>query len=409
MDLLTNNEINIITIRCGYCKVLDWFLEDFSNKIMGYLGDHLKLRIQVEKEGIKSELRLFVKCMPRDPWKSNYIKELTFFKKEYAMLSQLFLNFENQPGLGKWRPSLIYIREDLFVFEDVTETGYIMPSNVKTLSFKQLTATVEALARFHAQSFIYEEIKSKKLNRPYRIWEDFSDYLQEPDKDGGWRIIGRNSIIDFLKVHSKYKNKPNLIQDLERILPLLFDKAVNLMKPSPIYRNVVVHRDIWSNNIFLRKIETTNYHALIVDFQTVLYASPMIDLSSLIYFNTTKDFRKNNTADLINVYYETLVTELRSVKLDINNIFDKAFLTKSYEESILFGITQAAIIVPIIAISSEKREKIFSNPESSRKFSVVSRSYDFLKSAEEDEHYRDRISELFDEIVERYIYPEIYC
>ncbi|XP_059048515.1 uncharacterized protein LOC131843785 [Achroia grisella] len=408
MNLLTNNEINLIAKICGYREVVDWSIQDFSNKVMGYLGDHLKLSVQVKEEGIRSEVRLFIKCMPRDPWKSEYLKELTFFKKEYVMLSQLFKKFENQSGLKKWRPNLIYIRDDLFVFEDVTETGYSMPSHVETLTYEQLTATVQALARFHAQSYIYEEKKSEELNRPFRIWEDYGDYLKEPQKGEEWRIAGRNAVIDFLKLHSKYKKELNFIKDLEEILPLVFNKANSLITPSSTYRNVVIHRDIWSNNIFLKKIGAVNYHALIVDYQTVLYTSPMVDLSTLLYLNTTKDFRNNYTTDFINVYYNTLAEELKSVEVDINNILGKPSLIDLYEESILFAVTQASIIVPIIALFSETREKVFADPESSKRFSTDFRSDYFIEAAVESKNYRDRVSELFDEIVERYVYPKRY-
>ncbi|KAM3965233.1 uncharacterized protein ACR2FA_000620 [Aphomia sociella] len=406
MELLTNEEINLIAKQFGQCEVVNWTLQDFSNKIMGYLGDHLKLTIQVKAKGGISELFFFVKCMPKDPWKAQYIKELTFFNKESVMLSQLFSKFDNPSGYRKWRPNLLFLRENLFVFEDVKEIGYVMPSNVETMTLDQMTATVEALARFHAQSYIYEEKKSEQFNRPYRIWEDYSEYLQEPLKSDSWRVAGQNAIIDFLKIHSNYKDKPNFIKIVKASLPMLFNKAENLMKPHAIYRNAVIHRDIWSNNVFLKKKGNENYHALIIDFQTVLYAMPMADLSSLIYFNTTKIFRENYTNRLINLYYDTLAEELRNVNLDINIIYDKMSLLQSYEESKLFGITQAALIVPIIAMSGRKREIIFSNPETSRNFSIVSRSDEFLSSAKEDERYRDRISELFDEIVDRYVYSQ---
>lgn len=99
MELLSQDEIHFIAKQCGFTKVVNWNMEDFSDKIIGYLGDHLKLIMEVEANGIRSTLNLFVKCMPRfDEWKAEYLKELGFFRKEYAMLSTLFNEFENGTG-----------------------------------------------------------------------------------------------------------------------------------------------------------------------------------------------------------------------------------------------------------------------------------------------------------------------
>lgn len=99
MELLNETEINSIVKQFGLTKILKWRLEDFEDQMIGYLGDHLKLRIEAEKDGVKSELQLFVKCMPRfDKWKSEFLQESRFFYKEYVMLSRLFEDFHNGEG-----------------------------------------------------------------------------------------------------------------------------------------------------------------------------------------------------------------------------------------------------------------------------------------------------------------------
>lgn len=96
MQLLNETELNLIMTRLEYSKIRKWHLEDFEDKMIGYLGDHLKLIIEAEKDGVKREFQLFVKCMPRfDKWKCEYLQELKFFDKEYVMLSKLFQHFRN--------------------------------------------------------------------------------------------------------------------------------------------------------------------------------------------------------------------------------------------------------------------------------------------------------------------------
>lgn len=266
-----------------------------------------------------------------------------------------------------------------------------MPCHRHIMQFDALKAAVETLGRFHAQSYIFEDNTTKQLGRPYRIWENYSEYLQEPIKELEWRDTRRNAVIEFLKFYSSFRAEPNFSNHLELVIPMLYDGAMALMKPSKEYRNVVVHRDIWTNNIFLRKQENS-YHALFVDFQTVIYCSPMLDLSSLILFNTTRSNRYLYTDELINVYYNTLSEELHLEGVDIKCITDKATLIKSYKESVMFGITQAALIVPIIAMDSKRQKQIFGFPNTSKIANVVSRSELFIKIAKEDSEYRKRVT-----------------
>lgn len=99
MELLTPAEILFITKKCGFSRVLKWTFQEIADKVIGYLGDHLNLIIEAESNGSKSEVVLFVKCMPRfDKWKAEYLNEVLFFKKEYVMLTQLFKEFDNPEG-----------------------------------------------------------------------------------------------------------------------------------------------------------------------------------------------------------------------------------------------------------------------------------------------------------------------
>lgn len=100
MELLNQSEIESIVKHYGTSTIVKWYIEDYSDKLVGYLGEHLRLVITLNSNGIEKDLKLFVKCMPRNnKWKAKYLKELTFFQKEYIMLSKLFINFKDGEGI----------------------------------------------------------------------------------------------------------------------------------------------------------------------------------------------------------------------------------------------------------------------------------------------------------------------
>ncbi|XP_061716100.1 uncharacterized protein LOC133524221 [Cydia pomonella] len=401
MDLLNQEEINTIIKQYGSFKVLDFSISKYSDVFIGSLGDHFKLIVTVD-DSVQSKYKFFVKCMPKNQWVAEYLTKSNYFRREYTMLRELFVEFDRNGG-SKWRPRSVFVKENVFVFEDARELGYQMAGESQggILSYKEMQAAVIALARFHARSLIYEEKKSQELHRPYRIWEDFSELLQQsPDHD--WRNTGRNAVIEFLKVYSKRKNEPDFSKNVTELLISLFDDALNLMKPSAKYRNTVIHRDLWCNNILI-KSDNENDHALIVDFQTVLYGAPTLDLSSLIYFNTTKHFRDIYLHEMLEIYYEELSNEVkRELNIIFSTILSKDTFMESYEECVLFGMTQAAILVPITAMKVEKKEELYSTPESGHRINNVSRSKEIIDVANEDATYCSRITELFEDIVDRY-------
>ncbi|XP_011549742.3 uncharacterized protein LOC105381660 [Plutella xylostella] len=400
--MFSEEEIKVIAQKHGDFHVIDWKVVKINEPLIGYLAEHLKLIITVESNRNVSELNCFVKCVPRfDRDKAQYIVENGFFKKEYTMLNTLFKEVGGEEGPRQWRPKVLYIKPELFVFEDVTELGYTMPYYEHCLSEAEIFAAVEAVARFHAQSYIYEERKSQILKRPYRLWEDFSEYFQEPSQMA-WRHTGMKAVIDVLIIYSKHKNAPGFAKRLYETIYKLCNEAVELTKPSSTVRNAVVHRDLWTNNIFLKSDERGT-RALLIDYQTVLYCSPMLDISSLLYFNTTRSFRERFLDNILNFYYDMLSQELRQANIDVDTVFDKAALLKDYTKSILFGIIQAALIVPVGSMNMKDKLKIFDNPDTFYQINEVSRSEEIIEVASREHLYRERVLEIFDELVERFV------
>lgn len=276
--------------------------------------------------------------------------------------------------------------------------------NQEFLTYNETIAGVEAIANFHAQSYIYEEKKSKQLGRPYSIWEDYSEYLQEPASGATWRDTGRNGVIDYLKVFSKHKELPNFERNVETIITKLYEDVWTLMKPSIRYRNVVIHKDLWRNNLLVKTLADGTVHAIIVDYQTVLYCPGMLDLSSFIYFNTSKNFRNSYLGNILDHYYNLLSRELRNESIDISIVYsDKSVMLDSYEESLLFALTQSGLIVPICAMGGEKWDEIYCNPETSARINTVSRSEEFIEIARENANYETRVTDVLDEMLERYL------
>ncbi|XP_047504234.1 uncharacterized protein LOC125049149 [Pieris napi] len=403
MSLFNNDEVKIIAEKCGFKNydTLQYEIQNYSEELVGYLGEYLRLFLKVNSH----DRVLFVKCVPRyDEYKAEYLRKTGFFRKEYVLLSSLFTQFIKREGCSKWRPEVIHLKDEVFVFEDVTKIGYALSDSRKPFSYEEVVATVKAVAKFHADSLIYEYNKTQQLKRPYYIWEDYKEYLFEPVKAQAWRDTGCKGVIDILRIYSAYKDSPNF-QSVANVVTDLFNRATKSMQPSRKHRNVVVHRDVWSNNVFFKEMEDGSTHALLVDFQTAVYTIPTHDLATLLFLNTTKKFRSVFTNKMIDIYYMCLSDVLNDAGVNILDFFDKKALSKAYEDSVVFGITQAALVLPIANMPEFIKDKYCRSGND--EFDAISRSHCFIESLESDEQYRETILELFDDIVERFVLPSL--
>lgn len=101
MALFSGDDVEFIAAKCGLKSyaTLQYEIENYSEKLVGYLGEHLRMFIKVNSCGRIYEKVLFVKCMPRsDEYKATYLKKTGFFQKEYALLSSLFTQFMKREG-----------------------------------------------------------------------------------------------------------------------------------------------------------------------------------------------------------------------------------------------------------------------------------------------------------------------
>lgn len=117
MEVLNQDEINIIvnsSMNSDF-KILNWSLANYADHLIGYLGEHLKLTVEIENNNDTQELRYFVKCMPRfNNWKAQYLKKMPFFDKEFRMLSSLFTHFRHAEG--KWQVAFYTFHINVYIY-----------------------------------------------------------------------------------------------------------------------------------------------------------------------------------------------------------------------------------------------------------------------------------------------------
>lgn len=369
-----------------------------SDKPIGYLADHFILRIWKNSKSFD----FFLKALPRDVQKRcEYLEETKFFAKETELYLHLFPDLMKLSSVA-WAPKCYSALDGHYIVMENLKNYKIFPSQNLTFDYDHLIVSVKSLARFHASTLIMEKTQGLKLTGK------FSDALAEaayplspPDHV---RRRGLENAIEVLSellgLISEVRDSPRSQEIIEKF-PSTIRKIYEFTMTSKKYRNVVSHGDLWVNNMMFTYQQDKPMDCKFVDFQLARYAPPSVDLADLIYINSTRKLREQKLNEILHIYCKSLEMELKSANMSSEMISCKE-IHESFSEFALSGLINAALFGHLTLLPPTMGSNILSSSEEYDKFINQSRTKTCLKAFEET-YYRDRLSEILMEIVEKYI------
>lgn len=270
------------------------------------------------------------------------------------------------------------------------------------LDLSHIIVTIKTIAQFHASvtnCFIKRNFDTRKLCESFQGFEYFLEELAF--RDGPWLRAGVKLVAKFLKEFStKYKDEINLEENLMK----LFIQGCDVLKKKHDTLNVVIHRDLWVNNILFKYENDTPVNAIIIDFQCSVYAPPAFDLMIFLYLNTSKTFRKIYENYIFDTYFSIFSqnisdsTKQRLIEMGYN----RDYLQELGEEVRIFGLIIAMSIFPYILLDPYTARETFDDPDTFDKYQYEDRSGPVLAYARKCPYYHDKILEVCEEFYERY-------
>ena len=212
--------------------------DSFSGKIF-----HLWLTVKRDNQTVS--LSFFVKKYPEGSgFQTEYVRSVRSFYKESHLFHCILNKFDTVKG--KVFPKNYLAKPDeLLVFENLADKGFIRKHAYDTLSEDECLATLTALAKFHAASIIYEETNKKSIKDtiPDLLFESF--FVTDPKHPGFHSLcVGINATETIIDAYFNYIPKE------------VCDKAFDLMRhipekigPSKKWCNVLNHGNLWIGNI----------------------------------------------------------------------------------------------------------------------------------------------------------------
>lgn len=217
------------------CELVEYSVDSARDQPSGFLGEHKRLRVKFVRDRSGEEEICFVKKMPENvPVQREYLKRVRCFYKEIGMYRTVFPELERSAeGVEKWHPECYFFREEeLLVLEDLAQKDYSMYPERNLMDEEHILLTLEALARMHACSLIYEAGENRE-----KIPEIFSKYLFETtataekghpgNKSHEAAISAQVKLVDLMPGYS-----PQQKEVIKRELPTRMRRLFTLVKPS---------------------------------------------------------------------------------------------------------------------------------------------------------------------------------
>ncbi|PSN52863.1 hypothetical protein C0J52_14468 [Blattella germanica] len=256
-----------------------------------------------------------------------FVKEEEMYRNTIARLYDIIC--EAYPGeYEPFAPQYYHVSKDFLVMEDLTARGFRMPDAKVGLDLEQSLLVMSTLAKFHAASVILHQ-------RNPQAFDKFNVLLyQEPDlfvpygnHVSGLALTLADELANWGKEWHKYVGKL-------RYLATNFLSRAGEVATKRSGFNVLNHGDLWVHNMMFKN---GSAGIRLLDFQTVYFGSPAVDLNYFIATSPSFEVRANHMERLIEEYHKTLCNTLTALKYE-GKLITLEELQQEIDKKALFGL-----------------------------------------------------------------------
>lgn len=281
----------------------------------GLFRAYLTLR---DKQNSEKYASIFIKCIPTDTNK-DYLpglikgcrKEILVFSKVINEVNSLLESIGSFDSItAQWIGSG-EVPTHFLMIEDLSAASYQMAKKREGLDLQHSVLVMRLIAKYHAATAVI-------LEKNMIVVEDFKEctkYVSGNDR-------GLRKIISFIvpvivdNLTKRSNVPPRLIDEIRKLGETLPDTLEKLTQFKPNRFNVLIHGDLWANNLMFRYSNGEIMGVKFIDFQESFVSSPIYDVLFYIYSSLKEEVLINNFDFLIDEYYNTLCKTLNTLQYD---------------------------------------------------------------------------------------------
>ncbi|XP_011165794.1 uncharacterized protein LOC105200103 [Solenopsis invicta] len=344
-------------------QLTDWNFDDEGfTKGDSYLSTANKGKLYGIVDGSPEQevqVNIFVKSIPKNIGRRKSFRSAEFFSNEIMFYTKIvpkiakFLAEKKQEcmlRIPRYFASYMDGENDFIVLEDVSPLGFGPASRQDCMDWEECTVILETLAKFHAISFAYKDQKKEEFT-------EIIGYLKETyfgDHHWDWYQRFHKLLVDIAKhaLTTEYPNSKAIKQFNSYEFGTLYEEGSKLCitkKDAPT--SVIAAGDCWAPNFLVRNTEQNKKEALLLDFQLARYASPITDLSFLIYSCTLKAFRDQYFDDILKIYHSELSNAIKSLGSEPEKIYSWDLFMKDVKQNFKLGLIFSLEAIPFCLLA----------------------------------------------------------
>ncbi|XP_063223196.1 uncharacterized protein LOC134531423 [Bacillus rossius redtenbacheri] len=338
-------------------SVTDCHVTDASSKGDHYLSEMQRITVHIQRTGNKAgKMFLIAKKIPPGEAMQKKLAESSAFPNEMKVFSQILPKFEAiLEKAGRFKPFAarhIYsqcVFPYFLIVSDLAPEGYRMAARQRGLELDHCLLVMKALARFHAASVALHE------DNPQLVESFKENIVSEKSGSDFIQSYSRSSIASLAKIVRQWPDGgERMSTKLQNAADTVFQTLKQQLSPEGNRLNVLIHGDLWTNNMLFKYNDVTGgvEDIRLVDFQLAMYSSCAIDLQYFIHTSPRDEVRVAHTEDILREYHREL-----SSTLQLLGQADKAVtfreLLDEYERKGVYGFFMSVLALPVLTADSE--------------------------------------------------------
>ncbi|XP_055856518.1 uncharacterized protein LOC129919603 [Episyrphus balteatus] len=298
----------------GYKKTLNFEVKETGGGGENYASMMMRVKAKVElQDGSTKDIAFMIKTVPEGELEAPMVKMMGLFPKETLMYGKYLREFEETyRSVGKevtFGPKFYKLKNDpgveYVLLEDISTRGFKNMNRQNGLDKEHIKSVLKIVAELHAVSAVrfvqkgdYEE---SFMLSPFR--NETRENLEAMMKP-------------LLKIQvdclSKQETGSKYLPKLKPIFDKTTEKYIEFGELNLNDFNVIVHGDLWTNNIMFRhNDEGKREETILIDFQLSKFATPAVDLFYFLLSSASLDIKVSCFDEFIQYYHDNLVENLK--------------------------------------------------------------------------------------------------
>lgn len=374
----------------GFSKILSFEVKETGGGGENYASMMMRVTTTVElKDGSSKEVNFMIKTVPQGEQGAAMVQMMALFPKETAMYGKYLRDFEQKyRDVGKevtFGPKYYKLKNDpgveYVLLEDISPKGFKNINRLEGLDEEHTKSVLKLLAEMHAVSAV-------------KYVQDgvYDDLFMYSPFNAESRENLENMMTPMVKVWTecmkKHETGRKYLPQMERVFENFIDCLIQDSTINDEDFNVMIHGDLWANNIMFRhNDEGKREETIFVDFQMSRFSSPVVDLYYFLLSSPSLDVKVACFDDFIKYYHDNLVENLQLLKYSkkipsLKQLRMNLLKMNLWGISTLTGIMAAVLLPPRENANIDNffdenkegndfREQLYDNPRYIRHLEVV--------------------------------------